>query len=135
MHCSSVSRYTCPISAVRRCIFPDMGLNFPRFLLPRRKPAPKLIFTVMLSYYQVLFHVQDYGGAALNRFLPGDDTDPSRVRSIPLLDVPPLCSSFLIREGAVSAPLVLLREWLAQRIQQDFLRRTGSKDDQRRHNL
>lgn len=114
---------------------PGLGPEFSPLFIAAEKAGSEIDFTVMLSYYQVLFHVQDHGGVALNRFLPGDDTDPARVRSVPLMGVPPLCSSFLICEGSASAPLVLLREWLAQRIQQDFLRCTELKDDQRRRNI
>lgn len=114
---------------------PGLGPEFSPLFTAAEKAGSEIDFTVMLSYYQVLFHVQDHGGAALNRYLPGDDTDPSRVRSIPLTDVPHLCSSFLIRGGTASAPLLLLREWLTQRIQQDFLSRAGTKGDQRRHNI
>ena len=114
---------------------PGLGPEFSPLFSATEKAGAEIDYTVMLSYYQVLFHVQDHGGVALNRFLPGDDTDPARVRSVPLMDVPPLCSSFLIRDSSVSAPLVLLREWLTQRIQQDFLRRAELKDDQRRRNI
>ena len=57
---------------------------------------------------------------ALNRYDPREDPTPSVVRSIPVEGLPPLCSSFLVREGEQGRPLQLLRDWLLGRFREDF---------------
>ena len=77
-------------------------------------------FTVMQSFYQVLFHILDHDGMALNRYDPGENIPRSRVRNIPLQGLPPLCSSFITRQGEMDPPLMLLCEWLQGRLREDF---------------
>ena len=76
---------------------------------------------VMPSFYQVLFHILDHGGMALNRFDPGGSIPHSRTRNIPLQGLPPLCSSFVVRQGQMNSPILLLRDWLQGRLREDFM--------------
>ena len=77
-------------------------------------------YEVMPSFYQAFFHIMEGDGLALNRYDPREDPTPSVVRSIPVEGLPPLCSSFLLREGEQSRPLQLLRDWLVGRLREDF---------------
>ncbi len=77
-------------------------------------------FEVLPSFYQVLFHVMDKNGLALNRMISGEDSNPSKVRTIPLRGLPPICSSFLLREGDSAIPLQLLRDWLTIRLDEEY---------------
>ena len=99
---------------------PGLGEEFAPLLRMAEQESAEIDFTVMPSFYQVLFHIQDRGGVGLNRYIPDEDTDPTRVRSIPLRNLPPLCSSFLVREGELSSPLHLLRDWISGRLQEEF---------------
>ena len=76
---------------------------------------------VMPSFYQVLFYILDHGGMALNRFDPGESIPRSRTRNIPLQGLPPLCSSFVARQGQMNSPILLLRDWLQVRLREDFM--------------
>ena len=76
---------------------------------------------VMPSFYQVLFHILDHGGMALNRFDPGESIPHSRTRNIPLQGLPPLCSSFVASQGQMNSPILLLRDWLQVRLREDFM--------------
>ena len=77
-------------------------------------------YEVMPSFYQAFFHIMEGDGLALNRYDPQEEPYPSMARSIPVEGLPPLCSSFLMREGEQSRPLLLLRDWLASRLREDF---------------
>ena len=99
---------------------PGLGAEFSFLLHAAEQEGADIDFVMMPSYYQVLFLVQDRGGVALNRYYPGEDVDPSRVRSIPLQGAPPLCSSFLICEGRESAALHLLRDWLLRKLHFEY---------------
>ncbi len=77
--------------------------------------------TVLPSFYQVLYHILDHDGMALNRFDPKENVPRSRVHNIPLQGLPPLCSSFVTRRGVMEAPLMLLCDWLQGRLQEDFI--------------
>ena len=77
-------------------------------------------YEVMPSFYQAYYHVMEGDTLALNRYDPREDPTPSVVRSIPINGLPPLCSSFLMREGEQSRPLQLLRDWLVNRLREDF---------------
>lgn len=99
---------------------PGLGEEFTPLFRAADQEGVNIDYTVMPSFYQVLFHIQDRGGIGLNRYIPGEDTDPTRVRSIPLLSLPQLCSSFLTREGEISSPLHLLREWMVRKLRTEF---------------
>ena len=79
-----------------------------------------LEFIVMPSFYQVLFHILDHGGMALNRYDPGESIPHSRTRNIPLQGLPPLCSSFVTSHGQMNSPIMLLCDWLQGRLREDF---------------
>ncbi|MBQ1362804.1 MAG: LysR family transcriptional regulator [Oscillospiraceae bacterium] len=72
------------------------------------------------SFYQVLYHILDHGGMALNRFDPGESIPHSRTRNILLQGLPPLCSSFVTVQGQMNSPILLLRDWLQGRLREDF---------------
>ena len=101
---------------------PGMGEEFEPLFRAAKQAGAEPDFTVLHSFYQVLYHVRDLGGTALNRYVPGEDIDPSLIRTIPLHGLPPLCSSFLTREGEASPPLHLLRDWLTAKLREDFAR-------------
>ena len=75
---------------------------------------------VMPSFYQVLYHILDHGGMALNRFEPGESIPHSRTRNILLQGLPPLCSSFVTVQGQMNSPIMLLRDWLQGKLREDF---------------
>ena len=101
---------------------PGTGEEFEPLFCAVKQAGAEPDFTVLHSFYQVLYHVRDLGGTALNRYVPGEDIDPSLIRPIPLHGLPPLCSSFLTREGEASPPLQLLRDWLTAKLREDFAR-------------
>ena len=76
---------------------------------------------VMPSFYQVLFHILDHDGMAINRLDPRDRAGRPDIRNLPLRDMPPLCCSFLWREGDDAVPLQLLCDWLAARLREEFM--------------
>ena len=100
----------------RRVLLPGVGSEFR----PLLEAAPEADFIVVPNFYQVLYYIMDHGGLALNRINPGDDSNPSVARTVPLADIPPLCSSFLVRQDGLTPPLTLLRDWLHLRLQKDF---------------
>ena len=95
-----------------RMYLPGLGLEFAALFEAAKRAGADISFEVMPNYYQVVFHIMDHDATALNRYLPGDDTDPARLVSIPFNDVPPICSSYLCREGETLFVLDLLREWV-----------------------
>ena len=107
---------------LRDCIVfvPGLGEEFrPLFETAGEIPnGPQ--FEVMPSFYQVLFHVMDNDGIAINRFAAGEDTNPSKARTIPLRGLPPLCSSFIVRDEETALPVQLLRDWIEGKLQSDF---------------
>ena len=100
----------------RRVLLPGMGDEFR----PLLNAASEADFTVVPNFYQVLYYIMDHGGLALNRIHPGDDSNPAVARTVPLQGMPPLCSSFLVRQGGLTPPMLLLRDWLHLRLQKDF---------------
>ncbi|MCR5088305.1 MAG: LysR family transcriptional regulator [Oscillospiraceae bacterium] len=95
---------------------PGFGEEF----FPLFRAAPEADYSVMPHYYQVLFYIMEQNGLALNRYSPAEDANPAVARCIPLSNMPPLCSSFLVREGELTTPLLLLRDWLRHGLQKDF---------------
>ena len=105
---------------------PGQGLEFSPLFENACRDGIKITFVTMPSYYQVLYYIQDHGGIALNRYLPGDDPDPASLRSIPLQEMPPLCSSYLTREDETGAAL-LLRDWLTEKIRDNKGKASGTR--------
>ena len=107
---------------LRNCtvFVPGFGEEFrPLFEAASHVPeSPQ--FEIMPSFYQVLFHVMDNAGMALNRCVDGEDTNPSKAKTIPLKGIPPLCSSFLVRHEEISLPLQLLRDWIEGKLRKEF---------------
>lgn len=99
---------------------PGLGEEFQPLFRAAGQAGAAVDFTVMPSFYQVLFHIMEHGDLALNRFDPRDEQTPALARSVPLEGVGRLCSSFLTREGDGSSPLQLLRDWLEVRLREDF---------------
>ena len=95
-----------------RMYVPGLGPEFAPLLEAAQRADADIRFDVMPSYYQVVFHIMDHDAIALNRYIPGDDADPARLVSIRISDVPPICSSYLCREGNAFFVLDLLREWV-----------------------
>ena len=62
----------------------------------------------------------DNDGIAINRFVAGEDTNPSKARTIPLRGLPPLCSSFITRDEEIALPVQLLRDWIEGNLQKEF---------------
>ena len=100
----------------RRVMVPGKGAEFS----PLLEAAPEADFTIVPNFYQVMYYIMDHGGLALNRVNPEDDPNPSAAHTVPLAGMPPLCSSFLVRQNALTPPLVLLKDWLLLRLQKDF---------------
>ncbi len=94
---------------------PGLGPEFAGLFEAANKAGADISFEVMPNYYQVVFHIMDHDATALNRYSPEDDVDPARLASIPFRDVPPLCSSYLRREGETLFVLDLLRDWVIGR--------------------
>ena len=95
---------------------PGIGEEFH----PLLERASKAEFSVVPNFYQVLFFIMEHDGLALNRYNPAEETYPEVARTVPFSDMPPLYSSFLVRKGMLSSPLMLLRDWLAIRLKEDF---------------
>ena len=101
---------------------PGLGEEFRPLFDAASELQRKQGFEVLPSFYQVLFHIMDHNGIALNRVAEGDDSKRSLVRTIPLHGLPPLCSSMITREEDVPAPLLLLRGWLMTKLREEFSR-------------
>lgn len=97
----------------RRVMLPGKGKEFS----PLLEAAPEADFIVVPNFYQVMYYIMDHGGLALNRVNPDDDPVPFAARTVPLTNMPPLCSSFLVRQGGLTPPLHLLKDWLHIRLQ------------------
>ena len=110
------------VSDLRNCnlFVPGLGKEFnPLFEAAGQVPdSPQ--FEIMPSFYQVLFHVMDNDGIAINRYVKGEDTNPSKAKTIPLVGLPPLCSSIIVREKETSLPLQLLRDWIEGKLRKEF---------------
>jgi protein-tyrosine phosphatase len=104
----------------RSLFLPGLGEEFRPLFEAAKRAGADVDFTVMPSFYQVLFHIMDHDGMALNRLEPADAVPHSGVRNVPMRGLPLLCSSFLVREGMLSSPLRLLRDWLEARLREDF---------------
>lgn len=113
------SRPRISLSDLNQGIFylPGHGPEFSPLFEAADACGAEIDFTIMPSFYQVLYHISDFGGAALNRYNKGDHYDAIAVRNIPLEGVPPLCSSFLSVEAEPTSPVLLLRDWLIKKIQ------------------
>ena len=103
-----------------RLFVPGLGEEFSPLFDTAARAGADVDFEILPSFYQVLFHIMDHGGMAINRFDPRDGRDGHQIRNLPLSGLPPLCSSFLVRRGALSPPLALLRDWLTARLREDF---------------
>ena len=103
-----------------RLFVPGLGEEFRPLFEAAEHAGADVDFEVMPSFYQVLFHIMDHDGMAINRFDPADAVPHSGVRNVPMRGLPLLCSSFLVREGMLSSPLRLLRDWLEARLREDF---------------
>ena len=116
------------MSDLRNCTLfvPGLGKEFAPLFEAAGQVRDSPQFKVMPSFYQVLFHVIDNDGIAINRIAEGDETNPSRAKTIPLNGLPPLCSSFIVREEEVSLPLQLLRDWIEGKLQKEFGGSSGS---------
>ena len=99
---------------------PGLGEEFRPLFEAATVLQRKQGFEVLPSFYQVLFHIMDHNGLAINRVAEGEDSKPSVARTIPLQGLPPLCSSLITREEEVPAPLLLLRGWLMTKLREDF---------------
>ena len=106
----------CPYSV----FVPGLGEEFRPLFDAARSDSGTPGFEVLPSFYQVLYHVMDRNGLALNRILAGEDTDPSVARTVPLQGVSPLCSSMIVRDDELSLPLELLRDWLEAKLRDEF---------------
>ena len=106
----------CPYSL----FVPGLGEEFRPLFDAARSDSGAPGFDVLPSFYQVLYHVMDRNGLALNRILAGEDTDPAVARTVPLQGVPPLCSSMIVRDDELSLPLELLRDWLEAKLRDEF---------------
>ena len=87
----------------------DLPKNEIRFLPFRPKHIPDILPTL------ILFQTLD-----ISVHNPAEETYPEVARTVPFSDMPPLYSSFLVRKGMLSSPLMLLRDWLAIRLKEDF---------------
>ena len=96
---------------------PGLGPEFSSLFEAADACGAAIDFQIMPSFYQVLYHINDRGGAALNRYDKEDHYDSIAVRNIPLEGVPPLCSSFLHCESDPASPVFLLCEWLVRKLQ------------------
>ncbi len=116
---SLFTRKVIEVSDLRNCILfvPGLGREFdPLFEAAGQIPdSPR--FEVMPSFYQVLFHVMDNDGIAINRYVKGENTNPTKANTIPLDGLPLLCSSFVVREEETPLPLQLLRDWIGGKLQ------------------
>ena len=99
---------------------PGLGKEFSPLFDAASQIPDSMQFEVMPSFYQVLFHVMDNDGIAINRAVKGEDTNPKKAKTIPLKGLPPLCSSFIVRDEEISLPLQLLRDWIEGKLRKEF---------------
>ena len=59
-------------------------------------------------------------GIAINRAVKGEDTNPKKAKTIPFKGLPPLRSSFIVRDEEISLPLQLLRDWIEGKLRKEF---------------
>lgn len=113
------SRSEISVTELNKSVFylPGLGPEFSPLFEAADECGAEIDFKIMPSFYQVLYHINDHGGAALNRYEKEDTYDSTAVRNIPLKGIPPLCSSFLHSACDPSSPVFILHDWLVQKIQ------------------
>ncbi len=113
------SRSEISLAELNKSVFylPGLGPEFSPLFDSADACGVDIDFKIMPSFYQVLYHINDLGGAALNRYDNKDNIDSTIVRNIPLNGIPPLCSSFIYSASDPSSPVYILRDWLFQKIQ------------------
>ena len=103
-----------------RLFVPGQGEEFAPLFEAIRRSGATIDFQVMPSFYQVLFHVLDHDGMAINRYDPRESVAHGRTQNLPFRGMPPLCCSFIERAGEEAAAIALLRDWLAVRLREEF---------------
>ena len=99
---------------------PGTGKEFRPLLDGISKQQVHLNIHILPSFYQAYYNTMEHHFICINRYIPEENNNPDDFLSIPLEDMPPICSSFLIPEKGAASQAETLYHYLQKRIDYDF---------------